>query len=79
MISGCQRTCAAFALESGGAADPVLHQQAHASAGIVAALLHQPCTQQPLNRYQAPTVLLAENWQLPSRPLQKVPIASVLG
>ena len=41
------RTCPALALEGRGAADPVLHQQAHASAGIVAALLHQARSQQP--------------------------------
>ena len=41
------RTSAALALEGGGAADPVLHQQAHAPAGIVAALLHQARSQQP--------------------------------
>ena len=41
------RTCAAFALEGGGPADPVLHQQAHASAGIVAALLDQARNEQP--------------------------------
>ena len=48
--AGNQRTCTAFALEGGGAANPVLYQQAHAPAGIVAALLHQARSQQP--RYQ---------------------------